>query len=495
MPIGTPHVRFMPLAYGVFALFLCAPILDVTYPPLADYTAHLARTAVLARYNDVALFRTSYDIRYEPIGNLAIEAVVVPMSHFLGVMAAGKLFLILIVLLYAVGCYLLAHAIHGGRTWMALVPLPWIFNSALLVGLVNYAAGVGLYLIALAAWLRWRTSWNFPRYLVFTILVTICYLAHLSSVGLLGISMAAATVWEGFAGRRPYRAIVTAGSAFLPAMTLFLVFMRGSGQVGHVEWGSLARKGIELFVVVRTYSLWTDAVLLLGLLACILYAALKSNGFWSYGPGLAASAALVLAFLVSPDVLFTSGTAAVRFLWPGCVLLALSCQPRLPTRAGALCLFAFLGIYVVRTGVIALQWRQFDARASRIVKLFDCIPQQVRVYPAFFSERGGFDAAKADQTLLFTVCYATVTRNAYVPTVYAIRGQQPLIDKRDPDFQRWKPASAAAMRNYDYVWAYNPPPEFLAQLEKSAILVAHVDESSLWRRQCPVPLPGALTAP
>jgi hypothetical protein len=271
-------------------------------------------------------------------------------------------------------------------------------------------------------------------------------------------------------------------AAFIPAGVLYLVFMAGSGRLGTLEWNSLSGKFILLFTVVRSYDIATDVILLLGLLGCLLcLAPWKAGRALIDTPVMIAGAALALAFVASPKVVFTSSAADARFLWPACVLLALSCRPRVSVRKGALCLSAFLLIYSVRTGIIASHWRQLDAKAARVVRLFESLPEQVKIYPAFFPSDSDVESAKLDHALEHVVCYAVVFRNAYVPTVFAQRGQQPLVDTTRPAFRVWTPGRGDPMRGYEYVWTYNPPRELTAQLEHGATLIARSDESSLWR--------------
>src|SRR5581483_4622482 len=92
-----------------------------TYNTLVDYPAHLSRVWALYHYDSIPFFQAVFVRMLDPMANLAIDLIVPALLHFMGPLAAGKVFLSLIVVLFAAGCHLLATTIYGRPSWMAVI--------------------------------------------------------------------------------------------------------------------------------------------------------------------------------------------------------------------------------------------------------------------------------------------------------------------------------------------------------------------------------------
>ena len=267
--VGGRRGSWFPLLYIMLATLLALPILEPSYPPLVDYPNNLSRADILSRYSHVPLFQRTYAIQREPIANLAIDLIVPELARIIGIFPAGKAFLILVLAIYATGCYLLCAAAHRGQWIVAAIVLCFFYNTALATGFMNYTAGVAVYVLTFACWLRWRTAWTTARALGFTVLSVCCYLAHLSSIVLLAISVSSVCCWELVGRRLRFQTASISLAAFVVPGALFVVFMRGPGQVGAIGWNSLMGKLQDVALVVRTYNLRFDIVLLLVAAICV----------------------------------------------------------------------------------------------------------------------------------------------------------------------------------------------------------------------------------
>lgn len=425
------------LWYVLLTLLLCLPVVFTTYIPLVDYPNHLARADMLARYHQVLSFRSHYRLLIQPIPNLAMDLVIPLIARFTGTIMAGKLFLIALFLLYSFGCYLLSFTIFGYDTRAAFIPLLFIYNSTLLMGFVNYAVGVALFLITFALWLRWKDRWTIARFAGFSALACACYLSHLSSIAILGLSTVAVMSWELFTRRARWTQLLITGCAALPAVFAYLAFMRGSGHIGSIELNTLSGKLIGLLGIVRGYDLTFDLLLVFGLVACFAYLALSRMSVSVNPIALLPALVLFLAFAACPLAMYTSSGADVRFVWPAFVLLALSFRIRTPKRKYAFCLGFIVAVYIIRFAAIWWNWHQEDVTARAIVQSFDKLPRQATLYPAFF-DSGGVNAVKQSRGLASLACYAVITRDAFVPSVFALSGQQPLIFKGHHPFHVWE---------------------------------------------------------
>jgi hypothetical protein len=478
---GLAHGGRIKLALAALTLLLCLPVLDFQYPPLTDYPSHIARIDILSRYDRVPAFQAAYRVEYAPIANLAMDLLLPPVARRTGSLMAGRLFLLSLIVLYAAGCYLLASAIHGRCTWLSLLPVPFIYNSTFAMGFLNYVAGIALFTISLACWLRWRDRWTALRWLAFTLLATSCYLAHLSAAAVLGVSVAAFVAGSWPQRRRRWKTLVCTAAAFVPTGLAYLSYMRGSGKVGTIVWNTAKGKFIAALVLLRTYDAILDAALIVGLLALLAFALRRARSVRVHWPAFAAGAALLVCFVMCPKEVFTADAVDGRWVWPGMILLLLSLRLELPRREAACCLAVFLGCFLIHTGDLWYRWRQIETRIAAAVSTFDSLPRQARIYPAVFLADDSVRTAKFEQAMKHVLSYATITRDAYVPLVFAAKGQQPLIDRRSPPWQRWTPQRGDVMRGFTHVWTYRAPPELIRQLERSAARIAQADGISLWR--------------
>jgi hypothetical protein len=471
--------RFILPLYVALTALLSVPFFWLTFPPFVDYPNHLARCYIVVHYSQVPLFQAAYWRDYAPIYNLAMDLVVPPLARVTGLAVAGRLFLILMIVTYAAGCYLLASAIHGGRTWLAFVPLMFAYNSPLMMAFVNYYFGVALYLVTFACWLRWKRAWTPLGVAAFACLAAACCLSHLTAIALLGISVASVSAYEYFTERPPLRGMLITGLGFLPAAAIYLVASRSTQTGGPIVWNTMEGKLIALLVVIRTYDVPTDIALLAGTAVCLGFLILKSSKISVYPPILVCGVVLILCYVVTPrDALAGSGLDA-RFIWPALVLITLACSPRIRPSYGTMCLACFVLIFLVRAGILWSYWHDLDVKISRMVRVFDRLPREQRIFPAQFTSPGA-KATKLDEAMKHVACYAVVSRDAYVPLTFAMKGQQPIVDKETIPFGRWAPGAVSPWAGYDYVWTYKPPAQLVDDLSRTATPFASAEESTLW---------------
>lgn len=470
--------RLAPWLYALLALYLCVPLLEVSYPPFADYPNHMARVHVLVHYDQTPVFQAEYARDRAPLCNLAIDLIGSLLAPRLGVMAAGKLFLLLVIAAYAFGCYYLALAVRS-TPWNAFVALLFIYNSTFLLGFVNYVAGVAVFLIALAFWFRSTDRWSPWRLVVFSVLAVACYFCHMSSIAFLGISVLAATAYRWYIGRRDARDFISGFAGFIPAGILYLIYASHSGRVGIIAWTGWKTKLLYLGAVVRTDSLRVDAILVLCLAAVAAYVIARAQRIVWIMPALVVSGTLFLLYAVSPGEIFTGSPVDARFVWPACVLLALGIRPVLEVRQATAVVAAVVCIFVFRTEFLAYQWRRLDHNIAELTRIFRLLPRESKVFPIFVTAEGA-DAEKLQSAYKHIACYAVLTSDAYVPSLLAIRGQQPVVARHDTPHYDWR-SGTGDLHEFDYVWTFDLPPQGAANLSKIADPVATVNESELWR--------------
>jgi hypothetical protein len=484
---GSMRRLYWPL-FALAISVLLLPVIGTRYSHLVDFPNHLTRAYILHHYDDVPRFATTFARIIEPLPNLALDLIIPPMLSVVGVLTAGKIFVVLTILVFAAGCHLLGGAMHGGRpSWTTIPALFLSTGSAFLFGFLNYLFGVGLFMIAVALWLRLRPRWTAARQLLMMLVVLAAFIAHLSAYAFVGITLVTCVAMDVFQRRRSWRMGALDLLPLVPTLALFILFMRGSGDTGIIKWNSVTGKIIGLATVIRSYDDRLDIVVVTVLLLAAAIVLRQSTRLTVRKPFVAAAVILLLAYVASPMVLFTSWAADTRFVLPAVLLLLLAIDIEMPRRSGALLLATVSALFVVRSSTIWSTWRSLDPPTACAIRLLDRLPVGATVFPAFFASED-LRVDKRTRAFEHVVQYATVTRRAYVPTLFAMPGQQPLVFRQKPPFDEWTAERGAALyAQYDYVWAYNEPAALRRELGRTATLVGETDGFSLWAVQPPDP--------
>lgn len=466
---------------GAVTLLLVLPIVFTAYVPLVDYPNHLARTWLIANYDQLSWVRAQYELLPGVTPNMVMDVIVPPLVGPLGLIAAGKTFLVLLVALFAFGCHRLGRALHGRESWLAPAAALMVYNSNFLWGFVNSVFGAAMFAITFSYWLEWRHRWTAVRLLVVALLVLATFASHLGAYAILGVACVAATGVEVLARRRRLGAALLDGLPLVPALLYFALFLGGKGEAGALVWNTPLGKAIALTAPLRSYSLALDAVVFLVVAVALGIAAVRSRPVLVRIPAFAAAAALGVAFLVSPKDLFTSGGADARIVVPTAILAVLALSFRLPRRLGAVLLGAVLVAGAIRTTSIWLVWNRLDAEAARGMALVERVPMGARMLTATFPS-ADIAQAKLDRTFEHLPVLAVVTRQATIPTLFAISGQQPLVFRTAPRrYSNPPPMTPDATGEYDYVWTYGAPREVRDTLLRSSAPIDSSGAFVLWQ--------------
>jgi len=474
--------------YAFFGLALCAlivPLYLVEVPPLVDLPNHLARVFILANYAETPFFQQNFQIVYEPIPNLALDLIVVPLMNVFDIFAANHLFLTLTIVLFALGCHLISAQKTEKYSFSAVPAAFLIYGGTFFYGYVNYVFGIALFLVAFGLWLRWREKLSLKRFLMLVGLAFAIYLSHLSAFVFFGIAVFFVNVYDFFIRveeRRQWKFAAADCALFILPTIAFLTFMSGTGNAVAVRWNSLNGKAIALFGPFRSYDLWLD-------LLCV--ALIASFFFWLIRQGqivfdkriLSVSLFFLLIFLLSPNFFFTSDADA-RIVLPGFVLLILSCKVNIlkgKTFALFVVMFCFL---TFRQSVISYRWIQISEKMTAQRNLLNAIAPESKIYPIFVND-GGAAEEKLDRPIENAVHFITIKNSSFAPSLFAFRGQQPLVSRRaggfaalgNKDKMKW----IQLLDENEYVWTYGVPQTVSDELEKRGKIVAESEKTKIWK--------------
>ncbi|HEX3249089.1 MAG TPA: hypothetical protein VHS05_06660 [Pyrinomonadaceae bacterium] len=491
LPLSHPKDIYYWCTLGAVSILLCLPVLSVTYVPLVDYPNHLARVHILYQYADVSAYPSTYYRVLEPIPNLAIDLIVPLMLPFIDILAAGKIFLVLTILLFVTGCHQLGKTIHGRPTWLVLPCLFFFYNSMLLYGFVNYMVGMGLFCVTVACRLKLRNEWTERRLLTLTLLSLLAFIAHLSAYAFLGVTFVVVTAWDYFTGKEKlYRSALSLTPLLVP-LACFVVFMKGTGTIGHIEWNTMSGKLIGMLALTLSYKYTLDLLLVGGFLGIFIVLVTRIQSLQVDPAIFTSGTVFAILYLLSPKVLFGSSAADVRFILPAALLLTLSLKVSILPHTKKVLLSLFVLLASVRVVCIWRTWVSLNEGIATDVEDLKKLPVGARVYPIFVLPEDR-QAQKVERSLNHVVHYATIYRHAFVPTLFAYEGQQPLLFRATPPYigpdqwqtEQWVQHSdewIPLLANYDYVWAHRADGSLEELLHTRCTKINETGAFSLWR--------------
>ena len=452
---------------------------------LVDYPMHLARAWVLHTYDQTPFFQSVFGRVFNPMPNLAIDLVVPPLMSLLPPIAAGKVFLSLIVLLFSLGCHLLAVSVYGRPTW-AVVPASFaVFNSAFLYGFVNSCFSTALFLITFAVWLRLRRGWTVTSWLAATILATATYLAHLSGFVFLGLALAVCWATEWIQKRDGIRVALVDFSVLLPAVAIQLYPWSNKVQAGDVVWGTISKRLLGLVSVFLAYndalSLCTMGLLLLSLILIWWKGQIALQRLL-----LSIGAAFLIASFLCPYQLTAGGGegAGARFVPPGIVFLFLSITVSRRTTGSNVAMWLACGAMLLRLGDIGWSLYQCSSAAERQMAALTKAESESYIYE-FFHHPADRHSEKIARANLHLPCYALIFRNSVSSDYYGLRGVQPIYF-RDPGWSIQEGGQSfqhleSHPNHVDYVWGCNLEATQRRQLQEEAQFLGAGDTCELWK--------------
>jgi hypothetical protein len=455
--------------FALLSVLALLPVLSVRLPPILDYPNHLARMHILASLPSTPELARFYLIRWAPLPNLALDAVVPWIGRVIGAEAAMRVSVGVTLLGLAGGTLVLHYTVFRRWSLWPLTAFLLLYNRMLLWGFLNYLAALAVTLWALAAWIAMERKPMHLRIAVGTILATTIYLGHLAAFGCYALSLLALSLrptdGAGWSIRRILPSLVT----LVPAGILFLLAPTSGGSV-EISYGNIFRK-LDLPISLvdnynRVFDGITFGVLLIAVIVGLLRGALIMDKRLRW-----CVAAVLLAFLLIPARLLSA--AGIDHRLPVAIaLLFIAGTDWTAFRHRKAVAVALLGLLLVRMGVVETVWlkadRQYDALRPALESLNDGMTVAV-ASPARSVQAGGVP-------LLHYPTLAVLRRNAFVPTLFADPLQQPVVltetasalAKADQPAALWTTLAEGrplSLTGYDALMIVDPP----SSLDRSSL--------------------------
>jgi hypothetical protein len=241
--------RVEPWLFAAAVAVTAAFCLVFRYLPMVDLPQHYAMVSVFAHYQDPAYGfadRFTFDLAHRPYASVylvgAALAKVLPLSVAMRIVVATCTILPIL----GVRALLVAT---GRPRHLALLAVPFAFGSLWHWGFLNFLAGTGLLLVALALVVRLAREPSRRRAVTLALLPLVILVTHVHGMFML-VALAPVLAW-GFRGdERPVRALARATLPIVPAAIGTLAFVivtwrQASGFGSRLDLSWLAR--VEAF--------------------------------------------------------------------------------------------------------------------------------------------------------------------------------------------------------------------------------------------------------
>ena len=424
--LATP-LAARALFVALFALVL-VPVLVTPIPAMVDYVNHLARMYELSAQG-TPLASPFYHADWKLYPNLAMDLMVPLLARWTGVEMATRLFLLASQILVVTGSMAIERGVKGRFAISGYVAVLYLFNVPFAWGFLNFEFALGFALWGIAAWLavgdrRWPT-----RLAVHALFVVALFAAHLFALGLYGVTLGIDEAWRARRADRPLRWLIA--SAFLlgaPVAIIAIVMLAMGGSVG----GS----GNAWFFSVK--ALWPflllngdSAVLsILGTLclAGLLRAMVRRGELAFVGPGAWLAAGFAGLYLVVPSRFLDTAFVDIRVLVGAVMILpAFVSVTFADARRARLAAAVVAGVTIANVACVTAVWSAYQPVYRAMIASFDKIAPRARVLVAY---AGRVDDPPllhlADYPLYHAPTLAVHYRGAFVPTLFATAGKQPL---------------------------------------------------------------------
>jgi hypothetical protein len=512
--------------WGGLALVLVTltlPILVVEVPPLADYPNHLARCFFLAFGGDDPVLRGIFAVHWGVIPNLAVDLILPPLMRIMPTLVAGKLVVILTVLLPTTGTIALNYACFRRLSFWPLCSGLVAYNTIFLIGLLNFQLAIGIALWGAATWICASR-----RYPIFAAVAGACFgltsfVFHLFGFCFFALLIGCSELTSIFQRRLDIatwrlalrRAIVVLIVLLPPSILYFFSSFGGTG--GDLVWQFPKRKLFLLLVPVLGYSRPISIIIACALLLIALFWAGRCQLrvaplAWLCIP------VLLLIYLILP--LGAKGGFWIDTRIPvmlGFTLFATTMPSDISQGRGILPAALLLALFVMRMAYITNTWlasRQDIADVRQVLMLVTPGSRvlSVEASPPYqdigvVMPRYRFAATGLPPAYSHFAAFVMIDRRAYWADAFAIPSQQPIIRRPPydlsgdgglsppPDYTLLAPFADAATSpqppyyltgwpdKFDYVLLLNAEqvPDLIKVLPQRLTLLDHKGIAALFR--------------
>ena len=424
-------LRIDPTSLWLLASITALAILPtflVDLPAMNDYPGHLARMYVLTSIGTPD--QNPYYYFYLPFiyPNLAMDIIVPIFSRALGVAYATKAFLILSQILVVSGAVALEIVIKRRHEFAGFAAVASLYTLPFAWGFLNFEFGIGLALWGLAAWFALENKELITRLAVHAVFCAGLFVCHLMAFGLYGATLVLCELWHAFRPKSDWKRsaqtlAILAGPA---ASILGYFFVWTPNNVGQraIEWEPFA-KFLSILHGMNGYNAYLSFADILAIIT-ITFFMFKERSLSIMPRGKWIAVGFLILIIALPFRAFGGDLPSLRI-----AIGALLILPAFVTFAETNRFFQILPpltlsvVALVNATHTANLWLTDRSEFAALQRSFSQIKSGsfVLVGHANFKD-DRFDKNK--MPIMTAIALAAHYSNAFVPTLFAIPGQQPL---------------------------------------------------------------------
>ncbi len=409
---------------ALIGAILSSAFLFVTpFLPYLDYPNHVARFALLGKYQDTPAFNEFYSVNPIFVPNLGFDLLAVNLSKVLPADLATRLIL--------AGC-LFSASFGWAKLLLRLVgqPLPLVvaiplftISYSVYTGFLNFLLGMAIMPWIIWWFRRWLEDRKPFDYLVFVALALACFVSHaLSAMLSLLVAVAVNILWE---AKQDQKRWSVAGWTLPPVllMGVLLKLSPSSGEFSRIEFGTLRHK-LAIPLIALKGPTWKWDFALYGLILLLLLAAWGSKSARWDRRGVILACLITAIAVATPTALAVAANLDHRlgYFLP-LFLVAFAVFPKSPVKVAVIAL-GLVGARTVWLGKHALDSAAVGAQAqAELLKL----PADAVVFNIPLGRDTNWRLEEYNPSILNLPHVALWQRPMMISGLYSYPTQQPLI--------------------------------------------------------------------
>lgn len=464
---GVDSKERLTLIAGLVILSLFLAVVWVfKYPPLLDYSNHLARIHIFENLSHPH-FEPFFNFEIGVPTNLAIDGIASFLTLIFPIDVAGRLFISIVIALTLFAPVFLSRVLHGRVTAIALLFAVFVFNTAMLMGFLNFLFGTALAIIGFGVHLlmdkRETKAWK--RVLIGSLIAIAVFMSHVYGFAVYAVCIGSYYLIK--LGIRDFKTLVLNALQFVPVSVLLAIFVAQSmstditapnsafleavsvpTEVDSPPLRAIDVEGVEAMdvplktaawehhVPIRLWMTWKKMSRLwvqygdhagwLGLFCILLGGLYVRNRVWPTTRSLLVPFAVLMALaLYLPPVLWGAHHVHWRFFIPAAMFAAGTfAMPRSDLVTQSSILAGISGLSLLQSGLVYAHFSRADAHQQLVIELFQDIPEGSKV----LSIAPSGDPHQLEFPIPFThmVTLGVIEKNSFVPSMFAYSIQQPL---------------------------------------------------------------------
>jgi hypothetical protein len=399
-----------------------------------------------------------YQITWDTLTNIGIDLLSVVFTRLFNYDVVGRIFVAAAVLLPPIGGIVLWRSLHGRRHWWELSFCQLAWGMGLLLGFLNFEIGLGMALLSAGVDLVLARRGVIPLVAGRICLGGALLLMHAFALVFYAALLCGLAIGPNLRGlfHRPnlMRLIKSlAGVVATLAIPVLLLVLLAPSLPGKQTGTNLQTAAFDFhagfeavldapmskiegaFLGLRGYSKWLDGLTLLAIVLPIAVSLITRRLRVHAGMALVCLG-LLACYFVCPSHLAGTYWIDARFAWMAPFALLAALRPELSQPFARLSTALLLSVGLLRTADINYVWQTRQADVAALYDALAALPEGAkvlplnhqsdsRVFPGRVNGIGGFSSFAHLAVLAIPV------RHAFVPTLFAARGKQP-IEVRPP---------------------------------------------------------------